>query len=953
MATHPRQHRRPQRRPARADADGEADADADADAPGQLSVGRQHKLLSARNAALHSCLCSIVDDSAFVAEAAALYPSLPLVANMRAGAWYAQGARRLQQQRVRDWEGAASAGAAAAVASAPVSAPPGPSPTSGLATACFKSNDGHHGQWSFSPTRLNWPLALLLAAEGGALLVDATRRGKRFPDALSKTAPCWCAVLNRAVARVRAEAAASDGGGRAAAAAAAATAAAGLAGPAAAAGLAAQPSLREWLEGGRGGGDGGQQQQQDRQRPADAGGLHDHQHRQQQKQQQPQQQQRRTGGPSPSPSPSPSPPPSPFARAGEREAARRRSVRAATADQTDGESGGGSGEADRPEDAPPPLRAGRSPPPAPLRQAPLPGAPPRPKRRLPWWHADAASSPDDGGDDEDGCGRANGRANPASAAGSASPASASAAAAVAAGSASIDGAGAPPWDVAVHLPPWIGRSEAAQIEARLDGWVQALFSAAGRPAVAALASALRKPLRPLWLSQGSRVWVDGVAQPEELPFVPLVLVSASDPRSGRRPLAPAHTAVFGGVAWRGEEEGGGNDIHPTDTLSSSYEYLPGAGDDEESWSAGLTPAVFWSHAREVLSAGEAGAEAAARRVLARLAGGRHHHAPERAAAAGRAAASGEGASADADAAAAAAAAHGAGAGQQHASASAWPLGSDVPLLLGGMGAAATTARGGEGDGGVCVLLLVGPSVPSSLVPRIEASRAAADAWLAAVGAMPFCGKGGGKGGGSSSRGPREEESPLPPPPPDVLWLPVGGGAKLDMRGLTRALGPAVRFVAAHLLGDESGGAPGDGRPPRRVLVADADGASTCVVVAAAALQAMFAPAGGDADTRDEDDDDDDGENEEGSGWIGRRVRLRREAAAALAAGSPWPPGARRPSRESVRRWVAFCASRYPPARAHRVAIKSAWAFFAAASGSGGRLGLPLVSAEDGTEGRED
>ena len=27
----------------------------------------------------------------------------------------------------------------------------------------------------------------------------------------------------------------------------------------------------------------------------------------------------------------------------------------------------------------------------------------------------------------------------------------------------------------------------------------------------------------------------------------------------------------------------------------SYDYVPGAGDDEESWAAGLTPAMFWSH----------------------------------------------------------------------------------------------------------------------------------------------------------------------------------------------------------------------------------------------------------------------------------------------------------------------------------------------------------------------
>ena len=31
------------------------------------------------------------------------------------------------------------------------------------------------------------------------ILVDSTRAGKRIPDALSKTVPIWCAVINRAI----------------------------------------------------------------------------------------------------------------------------------------------------------------------------------------------------------------------------------------------------------------------------------------------------------------------------------------------------------------------------------------------------------------------------------------------------------------------------------------------------------------------------------------------------------------------------------------------------------------------------------------------------------------------------------------------------------------------------------------------------------------------------------
>jgi len=34
-----------------------------------------------------------------------------------------------------------------------------------------------------------------------AILVDSTRRGKRMPDALSKTVPIWCAVINRVISK--------------------------------------------------------------------------------------------------------------------------------------------------------------------------------------------------------------------------------------------------------------------------------------------------------------------------------------------------------------------------------------------------------------------------------------------------------------------------------------------------------------------------------------------------------------------------------------------------------------------------------------------------------------------------------------------------------------------------------------------------------------------------------
>ena len=68
-----------------------------------------------------------------------------------------------------------------------------------VARCYFKSTDGHTGNYAFSSVRLNVHVALACASHGGCVVIDATRRGKRFPDALSKTLPIWCCVVSRAV----------------------------------------------------------------------------------------------------------------------------------------------------------------------------------------------------------------------------------------------------------------------------------------------------------------------------------------------------------------------------------------------------------------------------------------------------------------------------------------------------------------------------------------------------------------------------------------------------------------------------------------------------------------------------------------------------------------------------------------------------------------------------------
>ena len=94
--------------------------------------------------------------------------------------------------------------------------------------AYFKSTDGHFGNWNFNLRRPNLHLLPLIIQRHGLvfhintlmsgdwiqlifqmcrmILVDSTRAGKRIPDALSKTVPIWCAVINRAISRLRPEA---------------------------------------------------------------------------------------------------------------------------------------------------------------------------------------------------------------------------------------------------------------------------------------------------------------------------------------------------------------------------------------------------------------------------------------------------------------------------------------------------------------------------------------------------------------------------------------------------------------------------------------------------------------------------------------------------------------------------------------------------------------------------
>ncbi|WOL09137.1 hypothetical protein Cni_G17890 [Canna indica] len=290
----------------------------------RMSVYRASRSIKRMENSLYNALRSIYEDSTFVAEIAGLWPDLPLVANLRCGLWYSP---RFD------------------------------------ATCYFKSTDGHTNNLSFNTSRLNLHLAQLAGQKGGCIIVDSTRKGKRFPDSMSKTIPIWACVLNRAI--------------------------------------------KNYLQ------------------------------------------------------------------------------RMPSESHPDGE---------------------------------------------------LESEVSSNGNVEEKVRSSD-------------------------------------WDCTLHLPIWVPNSEKAIIETHLQEWTTSLETCDAD--ITSLVLNLRKPLRPLWISQRTLIWLNEVPDHDSWDFIPLILVSASA-SEGISQLKT--TSRFG------------------------WHYIPGAGDDEESWARGLSPALFWKHAFELIDA---------------------------------------------------------------------------------------------------------------------------------------------------------------------------------------------------------------------------------------------------------------------------------------------------------------------------------------------------------------
>ncbi|KAG0240657.1 hypothetical protein BGX31_001795, partial [Mortierella sp. GBA43] len=127
------------------------------------------------------------------------------------------------------------------------------------------------------------------------------------------------------------------------------------------------------------------------------------------------------------------------------------------------------------------------------------------------------------------------------------------------------------WDTRYHsLPSLISRSEHMQITEKIDEFSEKLLRFTD---LTPLATRLFKPIRPIWLTPQSFLLKDQLPDYSQVAFFPVICLSASR------------------VVPDGLEECDG------------YLYVQGSGDDEEMWSKGLTPDLFWENEDYLLEEG--------------------------------------------------------------------------------------------------------------------------------------------------------------------------------------------------------------------------------------------------------------------------------------------------------------------------------------------------------------
>jgi tRNA A64-2'-O-ribosylphosphate transferase len=154
------------------------------------------------------------------------------------------------------------------------------------------------------------------------------------------------------------------------------------------------------------------------------------------------------------------------------------------------------------------------------------------------------------------------------------------------------------WDIDLHTPSTISAEEHATMSGLMDARVQALYGSGVLLQPDQLVASVTKPLRPVWITPQDMA--DATATTGSLSslfeswatlsnhYLIIVCVSCSNISS---PLVSSDQ----------QQQDDANASANDDTYTNNFVYSPGAGDDEECWARGLSPALFWKHRQKVWS----------------------------------------------------------------------------------------------------------------------------------------------------------------------------------------------------------------------------------------------------------------------------------------------------------------------------------------------------------------
>ena len=168
------------------------------------------------------------------------------------------------------------------------------------------------------------------------------------------------------------------------------------------------------------------------------------------------------------------------------------------------------------------------------------------------------------------------------------------------------------WDTKLYTPDeMVSREEHDAMEELLDERVETLYQSGAVVDPHRLVERLVKPIRPLWInSNHSRCNRDtdgwkGLGQDDSWSLANSTLDSIGNAYFWIICVNPSfyclNTKGKQSIEWHSDHDyDNDSTIDDHSHHDSGYFYLPGAGDDEESWARHLTPTLFWDHVDELL-----------------------------------------------------------------------------------------------------------------------------------------------------------------------------------------------------------------------------------------------------------------------------------------------------------------------------------------------------------------